>query len=463
MMNNIISYLENRWGELGGYKEFLSISIPLILSTSSGFVQQFINRMFLAWHSPEAIAAVTPVSILYFTILYLFLYTSAYVSTFIAQYFGAKEFKKIGPIIWQGVYISVIAGIIYLVLMFYAKNIFNFIGHSKIIREYEIIYFQFLCLSVMPYVGSSALSGFFSGRGKTRVIMWITISSTLIGIMIDYTLILGHWGFPILGIKGAGISTIISACFSFAIYVYLILKSTNNTIFNTRNGWRINFFFIRRLVKFGLPNGIHKFLAISGTTFFILLIGRLGTINLAASNITLTIYLIVFLPMIGIGTATSVKVGQYLAMKKPDLAEYITYSGFHLTFLYVLVISILYLLVPKFFIAPFAAQTISAQFDEIYPIVIKLLYFVAFYSFFDAMNVIFSSAVKGAGDTKYVMLIMIICSTFLLIPMYISISIFNLGLYFGWLLITVYIIFQGLTFFFRFYHGKWKMMLVIEK
>jgi MATE family multidrug resistance protein len=88
---------------------------------------------------------------------------------------------------------------------------------------------------------------------------------------------------------------------------------------------------------------------------------------------------------------------------------------------------------------------------------------VAVYCIFDAMNIIFCSAIKGAGDTRYVMVVTTLYSVFVLIlPVYILIEFLKTGLMFAWVLATAYITALGVTFYVRFLGGKWKDMRVIE-
>jgi MATE family multidrug resistance protein len=86
--------IKDRWIIDGGYRELFVIAIPLIFSTATWSVQHFVDRMFLAWYSPEAIAAAMPAGMLSFTIISLFMGTAGYVNTFVAQYFGAKRYHN---------------------------------------------------------------------------------------------------------------------------------------------------------------------------------------------------------------------------------------------------------------------------------------------------------------------------------------------------------------------------------
>jgi len=459
-----MQYLKKRWNSSGGYREVLVIATPLILSTATWSVQHFVDRMFLTWYSPEAIAAAMPAGMLHFSMVSIFMGTAGYVSTFVAQYYGAKRYNRIGPALWQGVYVSIIGGIIILFVIPFAGPIFSLVGHSPLVQQNEVTYFQILCLGGGVYAASYALSGFFSGRGKTWPVLWVNAATTAVNLILDYAIIFGHWGFPELGIRGAAIATVVAGVFSLLMFFALLCTGANDNKFHTIKGWRLEKDLFVRLLRYGFPSGVQFFLEMAGITVFVLVVGRLGVAGLVATNIAFNINTLAFMPMIGCGIAISVLVGQYLGANKPDLAQSAAYSGFHLTFVYMVSIAAAYVLVPDVFVAPFALRADPRGFAEIYDYSVILLRFVAVYSIFDTMNIIFCSAIKGAGDTRYVMLMTVILSLFVLIvPVYLVTVVFKLGLMVAWVFVTAYVTLLGVTYYLRFLGGKWKTMRVIER
>ncbi len=442
----------------------LRVAIPLVLSTSAWSVQHFVDRMFLTWYSPEAIAAAMPAGILNFTLMSFFIGAASYVNTFVAQYYGAGRYSRIGPALWQGIYISLFGGIVIALIIPLAGPVFSLVGHDPLVQENEVVYFQYLCIGGAPVIAASALSGFFSGRGRTWPVMWVNTLATAVNLFLDYLLIFGRWGLPEMGIKGAAIATVFAGFFSFVVYIVLLARSDYNEIYHTLKGWRPERELFFRLVRFGVPAGVQFFLDMAGFTAFVLILGRLGTISLAATNIAFNINTLAFMPMIGFGIAISVLVGQYLGKDRPDMAERSVYSGFAMTFVYMTGIAVLYVVVPQLFIAPFAAQADPNDFEEINRLTIILLRFVALYSIFDTMNIIFASAIKGAGDTRFVVYIIVVISAFVLvIPTYVAIMILDYGLMAGWTIASAYVITLGFVFYARFLGGKWKSMRVIEE
>jgi len=463
LLRNGIGAFRRRWTAEGGYGEFLVIAGPLILMTSSWSIQQFVNRIFLTWHSKEALDASTPAAILNMALMSFFMGTVTYAETFVAQYYGAKRYQRIGPSFWQGIYVAIIGGIVLLIAAPFAKPIFHFVGHAPAVQHNEVVFFQILCLGAMPALASMAMAGFFAGRGETWPVMWVNFLGMAVNIVLDYLLIFGKFGFPEWGIKGAGIATVSANVVEALVYMALLAKPSHERKYHTLSGWRFDAGLFGRLLRFGAPSGIQFFIDLGAFAVFLLFVGRLGEDPQAATNIAFSINTVAFMPMLGSGFAVSILVGQYLGRDRPGVAQKAAYSGFHLTFAYMAVIAALYVLAPQLFLAPFAANADPKTFPAIAALTVILLRFVAVYSIFDTMNIIFSSAIKGAGDTRFVMLMIIVLSTFaLVIPTFVAVVLLHENLYVAWTIASIYFSLLGFAFLFRFLGGKWKRMRVIE-
>jgi MATE family multidrug resistance protein len=439
------------------------MAFPLILSTGAWSVQHFVNRMFLTWYSPETVAASMPAGMVNFTIYSVFLGTVSYVDVFVAQYFGANRRRMIGPALWQGIYLSAAGALIIAAFAPFSRTIFDIFGHDPVVRANEIVYFRILCMGAFPGLASAVMSGFYAGRGKTWTIVVVNSLGTVMNILLDYFLIFGHAGFPEMGMKGAAIATITASTFTFLLYFSLISRRKYDAEYHTLSGWRLSPALFKRIIRFGVPSGLHFSLDTAGFTLFVLIMGTLGTVSLAATNIAFNISTLAFMPMIGAGIASSVLVGQYLGKNRPEIASRSAFSAFHLAFSYMASISLLYVVAPGIFLAPYAANADPASFAAISGIVVVLLRFVAVYSLFDAMNMIFAAAVKGAGDTHFVLRMSVVVSlAVLVLPSYVALVVLKQGIYTGWTIASIYIATLGLSFLFRFLAGKWKTMRVIE-
>jgi MATE family multidrug resistance protein len=310
----------------------------------------------------------------------------------------------------------------------------------------------------------AAISGFFGGRGETMILMWVNIIATGVNVVLDYLLIFGYAGMPELGMQGAAIATVIANWAGAIILFYWMLRPKFRLAYGTHRNRQFRPALFKRLMRFGLPNGGQILLDLLGFTLFILFVGRFGTSALAATNIAFNINSIAFMPMIGVGIAVEIIVGQYLGDNNPKMARYSTYSAFHLTCLYMGLMALSYVLIPSLFIYPFSMHSDPQQFGEVREMAIVLLRFVALYSLFDTMNIIFANALKGAGDTRQVMKICVVLSwVTMIIPSYFSSVVYNWGVYVTWCFVTLYITLLGIVFYLRFLQGKCESMRVIEE
>ena len=462
MANSLINRLKYRWHAQAGYREVLTIAVPLILSTGSTSLHAFFSRIFLTWHSPVSLAAAMPASMVNFAVMSIFLNTAGYVSTFVAQYYGSGQNSKVGPIVWQAGIVAVIGGILNLLLIPLAPVFFAWVGHDAEVQASEVVYFQVLCLAAFPAIMASALSGMMAGLGRTKIVMWIVVFATLINIIGDYVLIFGKWGFPAMGIVGAGWASVIAFLIQLVAFIAIVFRASFRHQFRT-TAIRPNAQLLLRLIRYGLPSGVQFFIDMAGFTAFILLVGRLGRDQLAATNLAINVNMLAFMPMIGVGIAVSVLVGQSLGGNDVPRAKYSVRSAFDLTFLYMATIAILFVSVPGLFLAPFQINSDPASFENIRKISLVLLRFVALYTLFDSLNIIFSSAIKGAGDTRFVMVMILILSmTAFVFPIYAAVFWFGLSIYACWGIASIYVALLGTSFFLRYRSGKWQSMRVIE-
>ncbi len=454
---------KSRWNAEGGYREVLAIAIPLILSTGAWSLLLFVDRMFLSWYSSAAIAAAMPAGMSSFAMLCLFIGTSAYVNTFVAQYYGAREEANIGVIVWQGIYFSALSIVIIIPAYFFAEYYFASIGHTQVVQELEIVYFKVLMFSAVFVVLNNTLSSLFSGLGKTLIVMWVSVLITVINIVLDYVLIFGRLGFPVMGIRGAAIATNIAIICGSMVLLMLVFQKKYRQRFHLGHVWRFDKKIFKRLIYYGLPNGLRLFIDMSSFTAFLMFIGILGTQQLAASNIAFNINALSFLPMVGLMIAVSVVVGQRIGEGKPQLAEKATWSAAHIALLFFGTLAVLYIFVPGLFIFPFTRHGGLSDLQGSAELIVILLRFIAFFGLFDALFLVFLGALEGAGDTRFIMKMSFVISILLLVlPCYVYIRYFLANIYVLWWIITVNVVLYYLVFYFRFIKGPWKSMNVIH-
>jgi multidrug resistance protein, MATE family len=445
----------------GGAMELLRLAGPLILSNSFLTLQLTVDRALLSKYSSAAVAASIPAALLYWTPLTLLQNIAGYATTFVAQYTGAGRPHRVGPAVWQALYVSVVAGLLFLLLRPVSHWIVAIGGHASAVQELEATYFGCLCFAALPALIVASVNSFFAGRGDSWTVLLIDGTGLSVNAVLAYALIFGHFGFPSLGIAGAGWATVIGSSASALIGLLLFFRRRYRNGYATLSGWRFDPELFRRLMRYGFPNGLQWMCDALAFTFFLFLVGRLGEVELAATNIAIAINMLALVPMLGIGQAVSVLVGQRLGQNRPEIAARSTWNGLGISALYIGSVAVLYFIVPDAFFYFFRSPNDPlGPLVEIY--VLPLLRFVAIYAVFDSMNITFSFALRGAGDTRFVTLMVLALAWPLMVfPTWLTWC-FGWGLEWPWTALSLYVIALGFMFLLRFRAGKWKKMRVIE-
>jgi len=444
-------------------KRILQVSMPLVVSLGATTVMEFTDRLFLANYSLDAIAAATPSGLMALLAMTLFLGTAGYVSVFVAQYAGQCRPELAGRAVWQGIYVAVLGALVLAGLALYAEDIFALGGHPAALQVLEASYFRVLCLGAGVHLGGAALGGFFTGLGRTRVVMLANIAGMAVNIPLDYCMINGLGPFPELGIFGAGLATVVSWGVT-TVLLCLAAMHPEHAGYGLRRDRAFRPGLWLRLMRYGLPSGMEFFLDILGFTVFVFVVGRLGTRELAATNIALNINALAFMPLVGFSMGTSTLTGQAMGAGRPDEVTKVVGASLILTFAYLGLLSVLFLAAPEPIISLFQPRGMDAAvFDEVVRTGRVLLMIVVAYLFFDGVSFIVYGALKGAGDTFFVMASRLgLVLGVMILPLLAGMGM-GLGLMYFWGVSCAFLVSLSLVGWWRFRQGRWREMLVVDR
>ena len=459
-----------RWKGNNGYSHILRICLPLIASNISVSAMLFTARLFLSHYSLEALAASLPAGVAVVTVCSFFQGLVTYVSVFTAQYTGAGRHSRAAAALWQGIYLSLAAGLLIAATYFLAPMIFRLGGHPENVQRLEVLYYRILAVPAGVNLLYFTMSSFMAGMGRARIVMWINLAGALINIPLTAALVFGlEIGgvrlAPELGIVGAAVATVLAWVVTAAIFVFMIFNrrmEKSHDIFKART---LDLKLMRRMIIYGSPGGLQRFLELGAFTFFAFIIGRLGELYLAANNIVFSIESLSFFPMLGVGASISILVGQSIGRGRPDEAAEAVVSGIGISSVYVLGIAVVFLVFPKPLLGLFLAAHYDAETSRrILELGVILLRFVVLYTVFDGLYLCCFGALSGAGDVWFPMAAMGVGGAICLaVPIW---ALFTFGLatvYTLWAAYVFYILALTATGVWRFRLGRWRSMRVIEK
>jgi MATE family multidrug resistance protein len=281
---------------------------------------------------------------------------------------------------------------------------------------------------------------------------------------LDYCWIFGHFGFPAWGVAGAASATVVCLWLKALVYLVLFLQPRHRERFGTLEGLRVDWELIRRILHYGGPSGVQMLLDVTGFTVFVLLVGQLGGTAAEATSMAFSISSLAFMPIYGLHIATSVLVGERLGDNRDDMAAAVSITSLQIALGYMLVISLLYFFVPDVFLSGFfshSAQSVADQ-QAVRETAARLLQFVAAYNLLDATQMIFVGALKGAGDTRFLLRVSIVLAGMLALFSWLCVRVWKLNVYGCWTLIVFWCLIAAVTYVVRFWQGQWRQMRVIE-
>lgn len=457
------------WRRACGGREVVIVALPLMISTLSYSLMQFCDRVFLAWHSSTSLAAVMPSGVLAWALLSFPFGVALYTSVFVAQYHGAKEDRRVGSVIAHGLLLGILFCPLFLASIIWPDWIFQISGHQGEVAREEGIYFRYVSIGSVAQVLGGVLTSFFVGLGRTKTVMAVDVTVALLNVVLDALLIFG-WSFQEttivapLGIQGAAIATSAALWLKAIAFFLLLLPRNQRATYGLDGTIRFRFGLLWRMIRFGSSNGLQFLIECLGFAVFTLMIANLGEVPAAATTVAVSISSMVFVPVWGLSTAVSTMVGQQIGNGKPELAERATWTSLQIGLGYTGIFALLYFWVPDLFLL--GHQAGAENFQQIRDLARWLLIFVAAYCMFDAGQIVFVGAIKGAGDTVFVVITTLICST-----LFVGVGLIGyrmqLGdqglLYWWWSCLTGWICLLLLFFGGRFMMGHWKTMSVIER
>ena len=240
-----------------------------------------------------------------------------------------------------------------------------------------------------------------------------------------------------------------------------MLKRDRDGRYNVRAGCRFDRSEFARLFRYGARSSAQTTGENWCYTMFILLIGVCGETASAATAIAFNLDFLAFMPIVGIGVAVTTLVGNQVGAGLPHLAARATQTSVALATPFIGALTLAFLVAPNFFL-DFYAMKNPAEFEPIRETAANVLRFVSVYLLADALNVIFASALRGAGDANFIMKATLVVFVPIVVAAFVGVFGFGRGVYWCWSLMTLYVFSAGTLFAVRFYRGAWRNASLVE-
>lgn len=452
--------------------EVWRVALPLMVSAGTFSLVLFADRTLLLWYDGESMSASMAGGNFFWVLVCLPVGIASMTGAIVSQYVGANEHENIGRFLWQSVWLSLLTTPVFVGIAFIARTLFQATGQPEHLLELETTYLRLLMVGAVGLVLESALSGFFSGTERTRVIMWVSLASGVVNLILDVVLIFGAGPIPALGIAGAAIGSVIAFWTKAVCYCVLLLKPRYEELYRIRRGFGVDLLLGRKLLFFGFPTGLMYLTESGGFTVMVLRIGSIGDVPLRATTMAINFNMVAFIPLVGVSIAASVLVGRHLLESGPKRAAKSVYAGLLIGGVYSTFWLVAYLAIPDAMMSLYHLSDNSDESIAAINIAKTLLSFVAVYVLLDSMQLILAGALRGAGDTWFVLVSGLLASTLALFIGFTfepQVSWEGQGLLeaqqqslsWWWWMLTLWIWLLATFMTARFVQGRWKRMRMV--
>ena len=442
-------------------KLLLDIAYPMVVSQGAFAVMIFTDRYFMSMVSPTHMAASLGGGVASFFCMSLFIGVLSYANALVAQYYGAREIDKCPKVFTQGLLLCIAFIPALFILGYFVGHLFALMGHDPEQEVLERKYFYILLFASSIGLIKTCISSYFSGIGRTKILMLADTIGVAINIPLTYALIFGVWRFPELGIAGAGFATIFATTISLGIFMMFYFESYHRKKFSVDMSFHLDRGILRRYMRLGFPSGIEMFLNVAAFNLFLLMYQSYGIVESASAAIVFNWDIVSFVPMIGLNVAIISLTGRFIGEGNLDKMREVMISGFVVGIGYTLLLTFCFLVFRTNLVEIFISE--GKYFSEILSLASFMMVGLSCYVMADAILIITGGVLRGAGDTRWLMWVSVSIHWLMLLIQYFVIKVWDLGPRVAWVVFVIMIILTALVYAGRISGQKWRTPEAIAK
>jgi MATE family multidrug resistance protein len=439
----------------GGITEVAVLAYPAVLQTLSDTLMQVVDSAIVGRLGVTELGAIGFGGVWMWTMLCAFVGAATGVQTFVAQAFGAGQLKQCGRWAWQGIYALLPIAVLWFASVALAFDwLLQLLGPSPELQAMATSYARARLCGAPALVASVAFTSFFRGLGDTRTPLVATVFANLFNACACYTLAFGRFGFPALGVTGAGIAMAFSNWAYTAIMLFAVLRPKMRRTYATAPV-APQLDDMRRFARTSLPVGGQWVLDMISFALFSTIIARMGDTQMAASQAMIQLLSLSFMQMFGISIASGALVGRYVGAKDPVAAERSHRSAMKLGLGLAAAVAALFLAVPDQLLGIFTTN------PEVIALGRPLLALGAIFQLVDAVGIIVGGSLRGAGDTRFPFVVSATLAWVVRLPVvYVLAVVLQRGVTGAWCGELVYVTVLGAIWVLRFRSGVWRAIRI---
>ncbi len=329
------------------------------------------------------------------------------VAPVVAQILGARpgDRRHVRATVRMGLWVTMLAALPLMLIMLNARWILSHLGQDPDLAAGAGVFVSMLAIGLPFALGYQALRSFTAALGKPMAALWVMLAAIVVNGVLGYGLIFGVWGLPKLGLLGSGLATAVSSIFQFVAMVMVIWLTPSLRVYRIfRRAHRPVPVRVRELIRLGVPISMTMIFEAMLFNTMTLVMGTFGAVAVAAHQIALNFASITFMVPLGLGMASTVRVG--LAVGRDDMA------GARRAGVTAMVLSVGFISVVAVFMVLFGKEIAAlylgsgrAGDDKVIALGAQFLLIAAAFQVFDALQVVGAQALRGLKDARVPMIL----------------------------------------------------------
>jgi len=441
--------------------ELLRLALPMVVSQGAFAVMIFTDRYFMSQIDPAHMAAALGGGVASFFSFCFFIGLFSYANALVAQYLGAGEAEKCPKVVTQGIIMTVMSAPFLTLITFLVAGIFEGMGHEPAQVDLERTYYLILMSGVLITLAKVCVSSYFAGIGRTHVVMICDVFGLIINVPLCYVMVFGKLGFPALGIVGAGVSTVVSTVLAFVLFVAFYFAKEHRDKFAVLRSFSLDVKILRRYWRLGFPSGLELFLNVAAFNLFLLMFQSYGVAEGAAAAIVFNWDILSFIPMIGLSVGIISLIGRFVGARDMERVNQVMTAAFAIALAYAAALAVLYSTFRYPLVEVFAPP--SGDFAAIRELSAFMMIGLSSYVMASAVIIVSGGILRGAGDTRWLMVASVSLHWAMLVAQFFIIRVFKLGPRVSWIAFVALILAIALVYALRLKSARWRDPEVLER
>jgi MATE efflux family protein len=434
-------------------KNIFQITLPAVFDLLAQTLIMALDMKMVSSLGPSAISSVGVGTAGMYALIPALIAVATGTTALLSRAYGADNKLDGKKAFAQSFFIAVPLGIfLTIIFLLFSEQIINLVGNAKDMNLKDAILYQNMTVIGFPFLGVSIATFYaFRAMGENKIPMIGNTLALVLKIILNFLLVyLFKWG-----IFGAALSTTLTRLFSAIFSIYLVFWSKKNWISLELKDLKFDYFTSKRILKVGIPAAVEQLGLRIGMLIFEMMVISLGNLSYAAHKIALTAESISFNLGFAFSFAASALVGQELGKGSSQKA---LKDGYICTIIAMIVMStfgLLFFIIPQFLVSLFTKD------KDVIELATMALKIVSICQPFSGASMVLAGALRGAGDTKSVLLITYLGIFLIRIPItYLFLDVLNFALAGAWIVMTIDLAIRSSLAFYIFRRGKWKYLQV---